>query len=59
MQNRIKVLIDNVVAFFFQTEVRGKLIEQLKDLKQLLDEGVLTQNEYEVQKKNILQEMQN
>ena len=46
-------------AFFFQVEKRGQLIHvnQLKDLKQLLAENVLTKDEYRQQKEQILREM--
>ena len=38
---------------------RGQLIKQLKDLKMLLDDNVLTEEEYKAQKVQILNEMQN
>ena len=43
--------------FFFQVEKRGQLINQLKDLKQLLADNVFTEDEYRQQKEQILREM--
>ncbi|XP_068675119.1 uncharacterized protein [Montipora foliosa] len=41
----------------YDVEKRGQLINQLKDLKQLLADDVLTEDEYRQQKEKILREM--
>ncbi|CAH3141513.1 unnamed protein product [Porites evermanni] len=50
-----------ILHFHLQPQLRkrSQLIKHLKDLKMLLDDNVLTEEEYKAQKVQILNEMQN
>lgn len=49
----------NSLCLFFRLRKRGQLIKHLKDLTMLLDDNVLTEEEYQAQKVQILNKMQN
>lgn len=45
---------DKEDVIIYKTESTSNVVEQIKDLKKLFDEGVITQSEFEQQKRKLL-----
>jgi len=43
--------------FYLQVRMRSSILQQLKDLKGLKDDDVLSENEFSLQKEKLLKEM--
>ena len=47
----------HVILFSRQVRIRSDILQQLKDLKALSEEGILSESEFAFQKQNLLQEL--
>ena len=46
-------LINNQIICYFQVRIRSSILQQLKDLKALREDAVLTENEFSSQKEKL------
>ena len=50
-------LINNQIICYFSVRIRSSILQQLKDLKALREDAVLTENEFSSQKEKLLKEL--